>query len=74
LIRSYLLTEERFLHSEAWYALKPEERPAGDHEQNLARAQLNELLLRFAKGFSGIAGILYGSALLLSAGAGHGGL
>jgi len=74
LIRSYLLTEERFLSSEAWRALRPEERPIGDHEQHLAQAQLNELLLRFAKGFSGIAGILYGSALLLSAGVGHGGL
>jgi hypothetical protein len=74
LIRSYLLTEERFLNSEAWRALRPDERPVGDREQHLARAQLNELLLRFAKGFSGIAGILYGSALLLSAGVGHGGL
>jgi hypothetical protein len=74
LIRSYRLTEERFLNSEAWRALRPDERPIGDHEQHVARAQLEELLLRFAKGASGVAGILYGSALLLSAGVGHGGL
>ena len=59
LIRSYLLTEERFQRSEAWRALRPDERPIGDHGQHLARAQLEELLLRFAKAASGIAGILY---------------
>jgi hypothetical protein len=32
----------------------------------LARAKLEELLLRFAKNAAGLAGILYGSALLLS--------
>jgi hypothetical protein len=75
LIRSYLLTEETFLRSEAWYALRPDERPIGDHEQHLARAQLEELLLRFAKAASGVAGLLYISALLLSASsAGYGGI
>ncbi len=74
LIRSYLLTEERFLKSEAWRALRPDERPIGDHEQHMARAQLEELLLRFAKAASGIAGILYVSALVLSASVGKGGL
>jgi Na+/melibiose symporter-like transporter len=66
LIRSYLLTKERFLNSEAWRSLRPEERPIGDQEQHLARAQFDELLLRFAKAASGIAGILYISALVLS--------
>jgi hypothetical protein len=74
LLRSYLLTEERFLNSEAWRALRPNERPIGHHEQHLARAQLEELLLRFAKAASGVAGFLYVSALLLSASAGQGGL
>ena len=37
LIRAYLLTEERFLRSEAWRALRPEERPAGEDERRLAR-------------------------------------
>jgi len=66
LIRSYLLTQEIFLRSEAWYALRPDERPIGESEQQLARAQLKELLLRFAKTSAGIAGILYGAALVLS--------
>ncbi len=66
LIRSYLLTEEAFLRSEAWLALAPDERPIGDREQRLAQAQFKELLLRFAKSAAGIAGILYGSALVLS--------
>jgi hypothetical protein len=74
LIRAYLLTEERFLRSEAWRALRPDERPAGQHGRRLAQAQLEELLLRVAKAASGVAGILYCSALVLSAGAGQGGL
>ncbi len=74
LIRSYLLTEERFLRSETWRALRPDERPAGEHGRHWARAQLEELLLRFAKASSAIAGLLYCSALVLSAGGGHGGL
>jgi Na+/melibiose symporter-like transporter len=74
LVRSYFLTEERFLRSEAWRALRPDEKPAGEHGQQLARAQLEELLLRFAKAASGVAGILYCSALALSVSTGHGGL
>jgi hypothetical protein len=74
LIRSYLLTEERFLRSEAWRALKSDERPMGEHAQQLARAQLEELLLRFAKASSGVASILYCSAMVLAASAGPGGL
>lgn len=74
LIRAYLLTEERFLRSEAWRALRPEERPAGEDERRLAQAQLEELLLRAAKAASGVAGIFYCSALVLSASMGPGGL
>jgi hypothetical protein len=68
IIRSYFLTEERLLRSEVWRSLRPDERPAGIQGRQLARAQLDELLLRFAKAASGIAGILYSSALVLSAG------
>jgi hypothetical protein len=68
IIRSYFLTEERLLRSEVWRALPPNERPAGIQGRQLARAQLEELLLRFAKAASGIAGILYSSALVRSAG------
>jgi hypothetical protein len=67
--RLFFLTDERFRRSEAWRALRPEERPAGENGQNFARAQLEELMLRFAKASAGIAGILYSSALMLSASA-----
>jgi hypothetical protein len=69
LARLFFLTDERYLHSEAWQALRPEERPAGENGQKFARAQLEELMLRFAKASAGIAGILYSSALMLSVGA-----
>ena len=46
LVRIYFLTEERFLRSEAWRALRPDARPEGEQGQRLARAQLEELLLR----------------------------
>lgn len=55
LVRSYFLTEERLLRSEVWRALRPDERPAGAQGRRLARAQLEELLLRFAKAASGVA-------------------
>jgi hypothetical protein len=67
LARGHFLTEERVLRCEAWRALRPDELPEGEHGRLLARAQLEELLLRFAKGASGVAGILYGMALVLSA-------
>ena len=66
--RAFLLTEVRFLKSEAWQALQPDERPAGEHGRRLARAQFEELLLRAAKISSGISGILYLTAPVLSAG------
>jgi hypothetical protein len=72
-IRSYCLTEERFLRSEAWRELRSEEKPAGRIGLQLARARLEELLLRSAKSASGIAGLLYVAALLLSAEEGLGG-
>lgn len=74
LSRSYFLSEERFLRSEAWQALRPNERPADEHGRRLAKAKLEEFLLRFAKGASGIAGILYATALALSAGGASTGL
>ena len=74
LTRSYFLTEERFLRSEAWLALTLEERPAGNQGRQQARAQLDELLLRFAKGSAAVASIFYCSALVLAASAGPSGL
>lgn len=69
LARSYRLTDERFRRSEAWRALRPDERPAGEHGPQFARAQFNELLLHFAKAAAGVAGIMYCSGLMLAAGA-----
>jgi hypothetical protein len=69
LARIYFLTDERFRQSEAWRSLRPEERPAGESGRQFARAQFEELVLHFAKASAGVAGILYSSALMLSAGA-----
>jgi hypothetical protein len=66
LVRSYFLTDERLLRSETWRALKPWQRPTGAHGPSAARAQLQVLLLRFAKGASAVAGVMYGSALLMA--------
>jgi hypothetical protein len=75
LVRSHLLTHERFLRSEVWRGLEPEERPAGEHGVQIARDYMQELLLRFAKSSSAVAGVLYGSALVLSvSGVGSGSL
>jgi hypothetical protein len=75
LVRSRLLTHERFLRSEVWRGLEPEERPAGEHGAQIARDYMQELLLRFAKSSSAVAGVLYGSALVLSvSGVGSGSL
>ena len=66
LSRVIFLTEHRFTNSEAWSALQDEERPVGDEGMRWARAELERMLLRFAKGAAGTAGVLYSSALLLS--------
>lgn len=68
LTRLFFLTDESFRRSEAWRALLPDERPEGEDGPKFARAQLEELLLRFAKASAGVAGILYSSALMLSVG------
>ncbi len=68
LTRGYFLTEERFIRSEPWLALRPDERPPDEWGRRLAQAQLKMLLLRFAKGASAVASILFGTALLLSIG------
>jgi hypothetical protein len=66
ILRVGLLTEDRLLRSEQWRALHLEERPAGDQGRRWARAELERVLLRFAKSAAGVAVILYGSALTLS--------
>jgi len=65
LARVYFLTEERLERSEVWRALPEEERPPGDDGRRWAKGYLELLLLRFAKGASACAGLLYCSALLM---------
>jgi hypothetical protein len=67
LIRAGFLTEERLTRCEAWRALPDEERPEGEIGRHWARAELQDVLLRFAKSAAGVAGILFVSALVLSA-------
>jgi hypothetical protein len=66
LLRSFCLTENRFVHSEVWRVLKSDERPAGKFGQQLAQARFEELLLRFAKAAAGMAVVLYSSALVMA--------
>lgn len=69
LIRALCLTEDRLLRSEAWQSLSPDELPDGEPDRHWAREELEALLLHFAMGAAGVAGILYGSALIMSAAA-----
>lgn len=66
LVRAYFLTEERLERCEVWRALPEHERPQGDDGRRWARSYFELVLLRFAKGASGFAGILYSSALLMA--------
>ena len=66
LARVYFLTEERLERSEVWRALPEEERPPGDDGRRWAKGHLELLLLHFAKGASGFAGLLYCSALVMA--------
>jgi len=64
--RVYFLTEDRLERSEVWRALPEEQRPAGVEGRRWARGYFELLLLHFAKGASGFAGLLYCSALVLA--------
>jgi hypothetical protein len=66
LARAYFLTDERLQRSEVWRALPEEQRPLGDEGRRWARGYFELLLLHFAKGASGFAGLLYVSALVLA--------
>jgi hypothetical protein len=66
LARVYFLTEERLERSEVWRALPAHERPPGDDGRRWAKGYFELLLLRFAKGASGFAGLLYCSALVMA--------
>jgi hypothetical protein len=66
LVRVYFLTDDRLERCEVWRALPEEERPPGEDGRRWARGHFELVLLRFAKGASGFAGVLYCSALLLA--------
>jgi hypothetical protein len=66
LLRVACLTDERIVLTEVWRALKPHERPVGKAGRRLARDDLQELLLRFAKAAAGVAIALYSSSMMLS--------
>ena len=66
LLRVACLTDERIVSTEAWRILKPHELPAGEDGRRLARDDLQEVLLRFAKAAAGIAIALYTSSLMVS--------
>ena len=64
LVRVSLLTEKRLERCEVWRALPEQDRPPGEDGRRWARGHFETLLLRFAKGASGFAGVLYVGALL----------
>ena len=66
LLRVFFLTEQRFERSEAWSALDEDEKPQGYDGLVWARAELETMMLRFAKTAAGISGLLFGSALVVS--------
>jgi len=66
LLRVFLLTEERLECCEVWRALPEQDRPPGEEGRRWARRHFELLLLRFAKGASGFAGILYIGSLLMA--------
>lgn len=64
ILRSYGLSDEGFRRCEVWQALRPEERPQGEHGFQIAKQQFELLLLRFAKASAGVASTLFGLALV----------
>ena len=66
MLRAACLSEDGIVRTEAWRTLKPHERPVGEASRRLARDDLQEVLLRFAKAAAGIAVALYTSSLMLS--------
>jgi hypothetical protein len=74
LLRVSRLTEQRFRHSEVWLALRPDERPTGEHGIRIALNSAQDQMLRFAKSAAGTAVTLYSSGLTLSMTFGFSGL
>lgn len=66
MLRAACLSEDGIERTEAWRTLQPQERPAGDAGRRLARDELQDVLLRFAKAAAGAAIVLYGASLAIS--------
>ena len=65
-LRAACLSDDAIERTEAWRILPPQERPAGDAGRRLARDELQDVLLRFAKAAAAAAIILYGASLAVS--------
>jgi hypothetical protein len=65
-LRAACLREDGIERTEAWLVLQPQERPTGDSGRRLARDELADVLLRFAKAAAGAAIVLYGASLAVS--------
>ena len=65
-LRAACLSDDGIERTEAWRILQPQERPAGDAGRRLARDELQDVLLRFAKAAAAAAIILYGASLAVS--------
>ncbi len=66
MLRAACLSDDGIERTEAWRILQPQERPAGDAGRRLARDELQDVLLRFAKVAAGVAIILYAASLAVS--------
>lgn len=66
LLRAACLREDRIERTEPWRILEPRERPLGEAGRRSARDDLQVVLLRFAKGASGVAILLYLTSLSIS--------
>ena len=66
LLRFARLSDERIVRTETWRILTPPERPIGEPGRRGARADLELVLLQFAKAAASVAILLYGSALIVS--------
>lgn len=66
ILRAVCLRDDSVERTEAWLVLQARERPAGDMGRRLARDELQDVLLRFAKAAAAAAILLYAASLAVS--------
>ena len=66
ILRAVCLRTDGIERTEVWLILQPQERPADDIGRRLARDELQDVLLRFARASAGAAIVLYGASLAVS--------